>query len=42
MVEEKGIDRNYDISSTKENIKLDATPNIFKYSLTFNYKAGGP
>ena len=28
-VEEKGKDRNQEISSTKENKKLDATPNIF-------------
>ena len=39
--EEKGIDRNLEISSTKEIIKLDATPNLFQYSLTTKYNGCG-
>ena len=36
-----GIDSSYDISSTKENIKVDATPNILYYSLPTKYKGIG-
>ena len=39
-VEEKGTDSNQEILSPEENIKLDATPNSFKHSLSIKYKGG--
>ena len=39
--EGKGGDNNSEIPSTKDSIKLDATPNIFWYSMPTKYKGGG-
>ena len=39
---ENGTDNNSEVSSTKESIKLDATPNILWYSLSNNFKGCGP